>query len=200
MSDVAPNQNPIMSWQVPLVGVGMRQIDAIAGEVITVVGANGAGKSALATWMFLRTPKEKRRRVLAQRKLWFAGSGPNLSASGRENLISNMEYWDSSSDSRFIDHADGQRTDAALFDLLGKITAEDHKVAKLSQIERRSPDEIDEIVGERLFDVLNNVLDRSGLAISVETTDKQTLLPSTAIAAPNTRLRRCQTASAVRYF
>ncbi|WP_372699732.1 AAA family ATPase [Arthrobacter sp. JSM 101049] len=174
MSHLASPESPILSWQVPLVGGESLQIDAVSGEAITIVGANGAGKSALATWMAAQIPSDKRRRVLAQRRIWFQYSGPNISASGRENLTRNMDHWDASAESRFLDHADGQRADIALFDLLGKIAAEDHRIAELSQTDRRSPEDIDAIVGARLFAVLNSVLERAGLVIQVKTTDRQT--------------------------
>lgn len=174
MSNVAPPQLPITSWQVPLIDGETIHIDAVPGEAITIVGANGSGKSALATWMARQVPHNKRRRVLAQRRVWLQSSGPNISASGRETLATNLQHWDTASDSRFLDHADGQRTDIALFDLLGKIAAEDHQIAELSQTDRRRPEEIDTIVGERLFDILNSVLDRAGLIVHVKMTDKQT--------------------------
>jgi energy-coupling factor transporter ATP-binding protein EcfA2 len=174
MRNLLPAAPAITSVTVPLVCDKILVIEAVPGEVTTIVGANGAGKSALATLLAAQIPPEKRRRVLAQRKIWFQNSGPNISASGRESVTSNMNYWDTSPDSRFVDHADGQRTDVALFDLLGKIAAEDHRIAELSQIDRRSPEEIDAIVGDRLFQVLNSVLERAGLTVLVKTTDKQT--------------------------
>lgn len=174
MTDVAQPEPLIASWQVPLVGAGELRVDARAGEVITVVGANGSGKSALATWIARNTPGGGLHRVLAQRRIWFQNAGPDISASGRERLAGNLEYWNTALDSRFVDHADGQRTDIALFDLLGMIAAEDHRIAELSQRERFTPDEIDAIVGTRLFDILNSVLERAGLLVSVTTTDRQT--------------------------
>lgn len=174
MSDTSPPEATIATWTIPRIGGDPLVIDAVVGEVITVVGANGAGKSALATHLAATAPRDKIHRVLAQRKIWFANSGPNISASGREQMTSTLEHWNTASDSRFRDHADGQRTDIALFDLLGKITAEDHRIAELALTERRSPEEIDEIIGTRLFDVLNSVLERAGLVIQVKTTDKQT--------------------------
>ncbi|UYQ77359.1 ATP-binding protein [Glutamicibacter sp. JL.03c] len=174
MSDELLSEATITSWTIPRVNGDPLNFDAAVGQVITIVGANGTGKSALATHLAATAPRDKIHRVLAQRKIWFANSGPNISASRREQLTGTIEHWNISSDSRFMDHADAQRTDIALFDLLGKISAEDHRIAELSQTERRSPEEIDEIIGTRLFDVLNSVLEKAGLVIQVKTTDRQT--------------------------
>ena len=174
MSDTLSPEAAIATWSIPRVDREVLLIDPAVGEVITVVGANGTGKSALATHLAAQTPKAKLHRVLAQRKIWFRNSGPDISASGREQMTGNLEYWNSTTDSRFLDHADGQRTDIALFDLLGKIAAEDHRIAELALTERRSPEEIDDIIGTRLFGVLNAVLESAGLLIRVKTTDKQT--------------------------
>lgn len=174
MSDELFSEATITSWTIPRVNADSLTLDVAVGQVITIVGANGTGKSALATHLAAKAPRDKIHRVLAQRKIWFANSGPNISASRREELTETIGYSNSSSDSRFMDHADAQRTDIALFDLLGKIAAEDHRIAELSQTERRSPEEIDEIIGTRLFDVLNSVLEKAGLVIQVKTTDRQT--------------------------
>ncbi|NKG21995.1 AAA family ATPase [Paeniglutamicibacter terrestris] len=176
MSDALPPETTIATWTIPRVSGDPLTIDSAVGEVITVVGANGAGKSALATYIAGQTPTGKLHRVLAQRKIWFAASGPNISASGREQMVNNLNYWNTAIDSRFLDHADGQRTDITLFDLLGKIAAEDQRIAELVLTERRTPEEIEAIIGTRLFDVLNSVLEKAGLVIRVKITDKQTFM------------------------
>lgn len=174
MSDAVSPAVTIASLVIPRIVPEPLLIETTVGEVIAIVGANGAGKSALATHLAAQIPKGKLHRVLAQRKIWFTNSGPDISASVRETLSDNVEYWNTAAESRFVDRADGRQTDIALFDLLGKIAAEDHRIAELALSDRRSPDEIDAIIGSRLFDVLNSVLEKARLAIRVKTTDKQT--------------------------
>jgi energy-coupling factor transporter ATP-binding protein EcfA2 len=166
---------PLPTISVPLTGREELVIALKPGEVYTVVGANGAGKSALATRIAAQVPIEQLRRVVAQRRLWFEKSGPDISASRRESLES-MRYQETNAESRFIDRRDSERTDVTLFDLLGKIAAEDHRIADLSQSQRRTPEEIDHIVGERLFEVLNRVLRSAELLIQLELTDRQSFV------------------------
>ena len=117
------------TWDVPLSDGNALHLDARPGEAITVVGANGAGKSALATWLAERTEGNRLRRVLALRRIWFRNSGPSISAGQRESSLSDMEVWDRSADSRFSDHADAQRGDIAMFDLMGKIGSENRRAS-----------------------------------------------------------------------
>lgn len=164
------------TWDVPISENKTLTLTATSGEVITVLGANGAGKSALATWMAGNITSESLRRVFAQRKLWFASSGPSINSANRENYGSNMSRWDRSMDSRYLDHADSQRTDIALFDLLGKINSENQLVADLVYNDQKSAQTITKEVGPRLFDILNGVLERAGIFVTVDITDRQTFI------------------------
>ncbi|WP_347345085.1 AAA family ATPase [Microbacterium sp.] len=171
-----PPQAPLTalaSWTIPLSDGTQIDLAAKTGEVITIVGANGSGKSALATRIATSTPERVLRRVLAQRKIWFQNSGASISAADRENVATNMRHWDRSVESRYLDHADQQRADIALFDLMGRIHAEDHQIAELAY-EGVPTAEIIAEVGQRLFDALNAVFKQAGLHVSIATTDQQT--------------------------
>lgn len=175
MSDL--NRMPTSyTWQVPTSDDKFVTLEAQPGEAITVVGANGAGKSALATWIAERTERNRLRRVLAQRRVWIQNSGPNISPAQRESYFSNMEGWDRSSDSRFLDHADGQRGDIAMFDLLGKIGAENRRASDLLYGERLPEQSDVDALGARVSDVLNSVLERSGILVAIQLTEKQTFV------------------------
>lgn len=173
MSDL--NRSPTSyTWQVPISDGNVLNLDARPGEAITVVGANGAGKSALATWIAERTEKNRLRRVLAQRRVWIQSSGPSISPAQRESSFSNMEHWDRSADSRFLDHADAQRGDIAMFDLLGKIGSENRRASDLLYGESLPTRSDVDALGTRVSDVLNSVLERSGILVSIQLTEKQT--------------------------
>lgn len=163
----------LLSWDVPLVGDRSVHLEAKPAEVITIVGANGAGKSALATRLAGEVESNRLRRVLAQRKIWMTHSGPDISASGRESQSQNLEYWDRAEDSRIRDHADAARASIALFDLLGLIGEENRRDSDLL---RRgvsiAADEI-EALNTRVSDVLNSVLERAGLFVSIQMTEHQ---------------------------
>jgi energy-coupling factor transporter ATP-binding protein EcfA2 len=164
------------TWDIPLPDGETLRLEAKSGEVITVVGANGSGKSALATWMATSTTHAHLRRVFAQRKLWLKSSGPSINSANRDSYGSNITHWDRSVDSRYLDHADAQRADITLFDLLGQINLENQRVADLVYRERVAPEVITERVGPRLFDILNAVLEKAGINVIVYITDKQTFV------------------------
>lgn len=161
------------SWNIPLTGGGVLELEAQAGEVITIVGANGSGKSALSTWMAQNTSSALRR-VLAQRTLSFSGSGPSVNASERESHTEQIAYYDKVGQSRWFDAMAGARMNFALFDLLGNIQLEHQRVADLVYDEGLSAQEVVTTVGTRLFTVLNTVLERAGLLVEVRTTNIQT--------------------------
>lgn len=164
---------PIVTWDIPTSdGIPMR-LELRPGETVTIVGANGSGKSALATWIAANTPGRAFRRVLAQRRLWLNYSGPRINAADRDQFANNMASWDRSADSRYFDHGEGQRTDVALFDLIGRIQSEHQRVADLVYGQDISSSAVKEIVGPRLVDTLNSVLTRAGLFVTVDLTDKQ---------------------------
>lgn len=165
----------LAEWDVPLVDGGIFHINARAGEVVTVVGANGSGKSALITWMAARAPDERFRRMLAHRRLWFQAAGPDLSPAQRASAGSSVNRWDRQMTSRYVDHADGQRSSIALFDLLGAIGEENRRVVELYDAGANAA-EVAVQTGPRLLPSMNSVLARSGLKIQLVLTAQQTFL------------------------
>jgi energy-coupling factor transporter ATP-binding protein EcfA2/uncharacterized Ntn-hydrolase superfamily protein len=160
------------TWSIPISDGSILELEARAGQVITVVGANGSGKSALSTWMAQNTSCALRR-VLAQRTLSFSGSGPSVNASERQSHTEQVAYYDKAGQSRWFDAMAGPRMNFALFDLLGSIQLEHQRVADLLYDDGMSSHEVLTTVGTRLFTVLNSVLERAGLLVEVRTTDIQ---------------------------
>lgn len=148
------------------------RVDLRAGEVITVVGSNGSGKSALATWMASVTHKSEIRRVLAQRKLWFEYSGPNISPAERESLRQSVTFWDRDLNSRYVDRGDHQRSGIALFDLLGKLSKENQQAVTLFY-GGATPELVTAQMGEQLLTTLNAVLEKAGLHTELDVTEHQ---------------------------
>lgn len=161
---------PLARWEIPVISGELLSVEARAGEVLTILGANGSGKSALAAWMSTNAPSGPLKRVLAQRKLWFQYAGPAISSADRESYVSNMTRWDRNENSRYLDHGDAQRSSIVLFDLLGHINHESRRVAALYD-GGANREEVDAAVGDRLLDTLNSVLRRAGLHIEVDVTE-----------------------------
>jgi ABC-type lipoprotein export system ATPase subunit len=161
---------PFARWEIPVISGESLSVEARPGEVLTILGANGSGKSALAAWMSNHAPSAPLKRVLAQRKLWFAHAGPAISSADRETYVSNMMRWDRAEDSRYVDRADAQRSSIALFDLLGRINHESRRVAAMYDSGANRV-EVDAAVGDRLLDTLNTVLQRAGLHVELEVTE-----------------------------
>lgn len=169
------SEQPILNdWRVPVSGGGELHIEARLGEVITVVGSNGSGKSALASWMAAQAAGgAELRRVLAQRKLWFEHAGPAISPADRQSYVSALASWDREASSRYIDRADGQRTSISLFDLLGKINHQSRRATELfyNGVTREV---VEATIGERLLPALNLVLERAGLHVELGLTEQET--------------------------
>jgi hypothetical protein len=173
MTQDHPNRVPLCTWQVPEVdGSGSQQIVAYPGEVTTVVGANGSGKSALGVRLDQQTSVVTRR-LIAHRKLWFQHAGPDLSPAQREATGRNIESWRRQEDSRYLDHADSQRTGIVIFDLLAKINSQNAQMVGLYQA-GATREQVSESVGALLLDRLNAILASAGLHVGLALTDKQT--------------------------
>lgn len=165
----------LATWHVPARHGEAVQLAAHPGRVTTVVGANGAGKSALATWLVAQMPSGSVRRLIAHRKIWFSSSGPEINPAQRERHGQNIEHWDRSTDSRYTDHLDGNRANIALFDLLGLINDQNRQAVELYD-GGRSIDEVFGETGERLIPKLNRILSNAGLLISIALTQSQTFV------------------------
>ncbi|MFF1831293.1 AAA family ATPase [Paenarthrobacter sp. NPDC058040] len=170
MSETVEIATTLARWDVPVVSGEFLSVEARAGEVVTILGANGSGKSALAAWMSTHAPSAPLKRVLAQRKLWFQHAGPAISSADRETYVSTMTRWDRTEESRYIDRTDSQRSSIALFDLIARINHESRRVAALYDGGANRTD-VDAAVGDRLLDTLNTVLERAGLHIEIDVTE-----------------------------
>ena len=108
------------------------ELVATPGGATVVVGANGAGKSALGHWLEANTNGVVVvRRLIAHRRVWFEHAGPDITPASRGPLQINMASWSRQPDSRWLDHAQGQRAGAVLFDLLSRVNERNARVAAL---------------------------------------------------------------------
>jgi energy-coupling factor transporter ATP-binding protein EcfA2 len=148
------------------------EVKALPGEITTIVGANGSGKSALGFWLDAHSD-HLGKRLIAHRRLWLQHAGPDISPVQREQTGKNLESWNSSEDSRFIDHADSTRAGMVLFDLLAKLNAESAQMVSRYQ-SGASPEEVLSEFGLPILERLNGILRMSGLPVELALTDVQT--------------------------
>lgn len=159
-------------WSVPGLSEAEEfEIVAREGEVTTIVGANGAGKSALAIHLHTHSANSSRL-LIAHRRLWFQSAGPNITPSQRLQTGKHMETWSRQTTTRYVDHADGQRADIVLFDVLARLNSQNAKAVALFN-SGASPEEVAKEVGLPLLDRLNAILADAGLKIQLVVTDDQ---------------------------
>lgn len=140
---------------------------------MVIVGANGAGKSALGTWMVGNTRGQSVRRLIAHRRIWMASSGPEISPAQRAKYVEYSKSWDASLDSRYVDNASDQRANITLFDLLGLLNLQNSQMADL--YEQGDADQTSRaIIGERVLSKLNRILAAGGLKVQMRLTVGQT--------------------------
>ncbi len=168
----AATPTPLHTWSVPGPDGETFEIDAIPGSAVAVVGSNGAGKSALVTWMVADTPPGTVKRLIAHRRIWFSAAGPEITPAQRASQGTYAQDWDRSNDSRWLDHLEGNRASIILFDLLGRINDQNRAGMDLLEKGRRRRD-VMASVGERVLPKLNRILETSGLVVQMRVTEQQ---------------------------
>jgi ABC-type lipoprotein export system ATPase subunit len=166
-----PISAPLATWDVPSLDGTEISIQALPGEITVIVGANGAGKSALSYWLDVNS-RGLSKRLIAHRKLWFPTAGTDLSPAQREQTADHMQNWSGREDSRFVDHADGQRASIVLFDLLAKLNAENAGMVSRYRAGASAQDVLAEF-GLPVLDRLNAILRNASLDVELSLTRQQ---------------------------
>lgn len=172
MTQIDEVRVPLAQWDIPMFTGEACCVQVGAGEVLTILGANGAGKSALASWMPRNSQSTPIRRVLAHRKLWFTQSGPSITPADRQVHFAQIAHWDQEHSSRYLDHNESQRSGIALFDVLAKINQENR--ARVDLYEKgTSAEDVNQMMGPRVLDTFNEILQASGLDIKIGVDDTE---------------------------
>ena len=75
-----------MDWNIPQISGQPLQVVLGFGDRIFVVGANGAGKSALIQQFVSSNPNRKVRRISAHRQTWFNSGSIDLTPQNRREF------------------------------------------------------------------------------------------------------------------
>ena len=171
----AEEEEVLHQWDVPGVsGEAPVRIVARAGHSTTIVGANGAGKSALGVWLNQNNGNSTQvRRLIAHRRLWFQTAGPAITSAQRESTGNNIINWDRQPDSRYLDHADQHRASGALFDVLARVNYENAQMVEMYR-NGASPQEVEARFGPGMLERLNAIFRAAGLVIELKLTAEQT--------------------------
>jgi AAA domain, putative AbiEii toxin, Type IV TA system len=165
---------PICLWTVPgMMAQPSHMIPARAGRITAVVGANGAGKSALGYWLQQNVAGAPVKRLIAHRRLWFEHAGPNITSADRVSTKQNMAAWSNQPDSRWLDHANPQRAGVVLFDLLAKVNERNARLAALHD-GGASSEEVEREVEPSLLVRVNRILSQAHLDVELVLTEQAT--------------------------
>jgi ABC-type molybdenum transport system ATPase subunit/photorepair protein PhrA len=125
---------PVLTWSVPGLDSGQTvDLAAWPGRAVVLVGANGAGKSALAYWMSVNPANTAMpvTRVVAHRRIWLRSSGTDITSADRQNMDNNHRSWDSTARSRVYIEGDEQRASKLIFDLLARVSFRNSQIAEV---------------------------------------------------------------------
>lgn len=169
--DQSQLKKQLQSWDIPgLDGVEATHVTAEAGQATVIVGANGAGKSALG-WRLEKAGNDVRR-LIAHRRLWLEAAGPDVTSSQRQAAVSNMKSWSMDPSSRYLDHGHQQRSGVVLFDFLARFNYENATIADAAR-KGVGPEGVGESAS--VLDRLNSIFSGAGIPVSFSLTEYSTI-------------------------
>lgn len=104
-------------FQIPTYNNSTLTIPIKAGNIVFVLGSNGAGKSALA-YMLYQQNMGHVKRILAHRQTWFRSNTADLTTTSKMQSESTVKHMDQQTSSRWMDDYAALRSNIAIFDLI----------------------------------------------------------------------------------
>jgi len=103
------------------------------GEILFILGANGAGKSSLVSRIF-RKHHQNAKRISAHRQTWFTSNSLDMTPRSRDDLERNIRSHDQQEQSRFKQDYAAERTGLAIYDLIDADTMLERAIAALVRV------------------------------------------------------------------
>ena len=146
------------------------------GQQLYVVGANGAGKSALLQYWITSIGGTPVKRIAAHRQTWFESGNLDFTARSRREFESHFMNWDREVNARWMEHNPAQRQSAVLFDLVAKDNTRYRTIGQY--IDNSNPSEATVFASksESLFKQLNDLLGLGTLTVSLENSNDEEIL------------------------
>ena len=165
-----------MNWNIPQISGQLLQITVGFNDRIFMVGANGAGKSALIQQFVSSTPNEKVRRISAHRQTWFNSGSIDLTPQNRREFEHQFPYLEMDVKARWSDDYAEQKQSAILFDLVSGENARSRSIAR--HIDNQNPKKAIEFASKSVspFDQLNELLALGTLSVSLENSNDEEIL------------------------
>ncbi|MCT1445243.1 AAA family ATPase [Corynebacterium sanguinis] len=156
-----------INWTVPTDGEDSGlEISLEPGQVMTLVGPNGAGKSALISWLNSQVSVTPVNRIVAHRRIWLASSGPEVTASRREQFSGILSRHDRGPESRTSGQYEEHRVSGVLYDLIARENGRNSRFVR--RVESGEPtDDIE----PSLLTTISDIMKAAGFDMRFEITD-----------------------------
>ena len=165
-----------MDLCIPRISGDPLTISVDVGQQLYVVGANGAGKSALFQHWATCSGNAKFERIHAHRQTWFESGNLDFTARSRKDFEVRVSSWDRQVDARWIEHGAAGRQSAVLFDLVAKENERAREITRLIDCGKIGKAEEFAGTSESPFDQLNALLALGNLNISLSNSKDEEVL------------------------
>lgn len=144
------------------------------GDVLYVLGANGAGKSSLVSRLF-NQEHARARRISAHRQTWFESNTLDMTPRNRQDVENSVRAHDAQPRARYWEWNPSGRANMAIFDLIDADTMQQRKIADLvragdtraAEIEAKQPSPIQ---------IINEIMRLSNLPIEIKVEEGQKIV------------------------
>ena len=169
-------QSPRINLTVPLLAGEPLEIPLVPGVPLYIVGANGAGKSALVQHAVSTLGAASVRRISAHRQTWMASGTIDFSPHQRRQFGEQFANEERNPIYRWRDQNPGAQLQSVLFDLTAAENAQARRISDHAY--DKDWDYLSKIVDSerRVFDQLNALLTKGGLSISIANSEGEAII------------------------
>ena len=165
-----------MELTIPRISGESLTVSVEAGQQLYVVGANGAGKSALLQHWVTLVGGPNVKRIAAHRQTWFESGNLDFTARRRREFETNVRSWDRQVDARWMEHSPAERQSAVLFDLIAKDNTRYRTIGQYIDNSNRDEATVFASKSESPFKQLNDLLHLGTLTVSLRKSNDEEIL------------------------